>query len=149
MKSNFLFILLAFFIGFMPPVQGALNSLLNQYLKHPLQATFINFTFGVLVLVVLLLAFNISFPSIQVLKQTPWYLMIGGAMGVIFVSSIIVLIPKIGATNLLAAAIVGQLVMSVIIDHKGWLKVPVHEINIYRVVGVVLLIAGIFLVQKT
>lgn len=149
MKHNFLFIILAVLIGGIAPIQGGINSQLGKLLNHPMQATFISFLGGVLTILILLLIININFPAAAEMKKIPWYLYIGGVFGVVFVTVVIVLMPKIGATNLVVAIIVGQLVMSVIVDHFGLLKVPVHEISWTRLVGIVLLILGVFLVQKT
>ena len=146
---TYFYILIAVLIGALTPIQGGINSQLSTILKHPLQASFISFTGGFLILLIIVLVLNKPFPGFGEMQKTPWYLFTGGAFGVAFVSAIIILIPRIGATNLIAAALVGQLVMSVIVDHYGLLKVPVHEISWIRIVGVLLLIGGVLLVQKT
>jgi len=56
--------------------------------------------------------------------------------------------PRIGGLALLALIISGQLGASIVFDHFGWLGFPVREISLGRVGGVVLLAAGVYLVQK-
>jgi transporter family-2 protein len=47
---------------------------------------------------------------------------------------------------LLALTVAGQMLASVIIDHFGLLGFPQHPVSTGRVVGILLLIAGIWLV---
>jgi transporter family-2 protein len=60
----------------------------------------------------------------------------------------IFLIPRIGATTTIAAIIVGQLVFAVVLDQIGFLDLPQISIDIRRVIGIVLLIAGVLLVKR-
>jgi len=57
------------------------------------------------------------------------------------------LMPRIGIANMLAAAILGQLVMSVIFDHFGLAGIKI-EINPSRVIGIILLLAGVYFLQR-
>ena len=56
--------------------------------------------------------------------------------------------PRIGVLNVLAAAVVGQLLVSILIDHFGWFGVPVQPVSIARLAGAVSLVAGLFLIQR-
>ena len=49
---------------------------------------------------------------------------------------------------MLAGAIVGQLIISSVIDHFGWFNVPVSPITWTRVAGIFFLLIGIYLTQK-
>jgi transporter family-2 protein len=48
----------------------------------------------------------------------------------------------------LAGLVMGQLLLSVVIDHYGLLNTPRIEVSIGRILGVVLLIAGAILVVR-
>ena len=54
----------------------------------------------------------------------------------------LVLVPRVGAATYLSAMIAGQLLASVVIDHFGHMGLAVREITPGRVVGVVLVLAG-------
>ena len=58
-------------------------------------------------------------------------------------------IPRIGATNALMALVVGQMLLSILIDHHGWLGVPVNSLSSARAAGAGLLLLGLYLVQRT
>ena len=136
-------------MGGLIPIQSSFNTFLSEQLKSPLQAAFINFAGGIIVLTILLfLVFRVSLPAIETLKSIPWYYYIGGAIGVSFVTMVVMLTPKIGITNVLAGALVGQLIISAIMDHYGLLNLNVHPISWNRVLGILFLITGIYLTQR-
>jgi transporter family-2 protein len=62
------------------------------------------------------------------------------------VASTVAAAPRLGALNLFAAVIFGQLVCSVLLDHFGVLFRH-HELTAGRVAGVVLLGTGVALVR--
>jgi transporter family-2 protein len=92
--KNILYLFLALCAGGLLPIQGSINAHLGKSLNHPLQATFISFFGAIIVLFLLLLAFNPSWPSVSQLKATPVFYFTGGIYGVIFVTSILMLAPK-------------------------------------------------------
>ncbi|MBX9949346.1 MAG: DMT family transporter [Candidatus Obscuribacterales bacterium] len=51
-------------------------------------------------------------------------------------------------TALIASIIGGQLICSLILDQFGLIGFAQHPINLGRIVGVVLLVAGVALIQK-
>ena len=56
--------------------------------------------------------------------------------------------PGTSLESLLAAAgILGQLGTSLLIDHYGWFGVPVQRLSAVRLIGVVLLTAGVVLIR--
>ncbi|SHF51775.1 transporter family-2 protein [Mariniphaga anaerophila] len=135
-------------IGCILAIQGSINTQLTTYLKHPLQGALVNFLVGFVSLVVINILFRTQTPDWGYVKTAPWYLFIGGTLGALFVSSIIFFIPRIGVSTVLAASIAGQLIAASIIDHFGFFGLAVHPISGGRIAGVLLLIAGIFLIQR-
>ena len=49
---------------------------------------------------------------------------------------------------MLCLIIAGQLVAGVLIDHFGWVGFAVHSINAWRVLGIALIMGGVWLVLK-
>jgi transporter family-2 protein len=64
------------------------------------------------------------------------------------VTSVLVTVRTLGAGGVVAATIAGQLSMSVIVDHFGWLGVERQPITAVRFAGILLLAAGVFLVVR-
>jgi transporter family-2 protein len=55
---------------------------------------------------------------------------------------------ELGATSLLALALLGQLATALVIDHFGWLGLPEHPITLTRLAGVALLGAGVWVFTR-
>jgi transporter family-2 protein len=53
------------------------------------------------------------------------------------------------SATIIGAAIFGQLIASMVIDHFGWFNVPVVPINTSRIIGAVLLLFGAILMRRT
>ena len=145
---QFVFIAMALAAGALMPIQGSLNARLGSFLHHPLQSSLTNFVVGSLVLVILLLGIRTPWPSYATLAAVPPHLFLGGVLGAIFVSTVLILVPRIGVLNVLAAAVVGQLLVSILIDHFGWFGVPIQPVSLTRLAGTLSLVAGLFLIQR-
>jgi len=148
MYTKYLLVGIALVIGGLLSVQGSINSHLGAFLKHPLQAAFVNFFVGSIALFVLNIVLKTEVPAMKELARVPVYLFFGGLLGAIYVTSAVVLITKIGVTSMLAASIAGQLILSSIIDHFGLFNVPVHPISVGRIAGITVLTTGIFFIQR-
>lgn len=130
------------------PVQALVNGRLGQEVANPLLASLISFTGGTISLMILLVVSARGLPSVPEGASLPWYLFTGGLLGAVFVTAVLVLVPKIGTANVLAAAIVGQLLMSLIIDHFALLGVPQSSISLTKLAGCGLLVGGMLLIQR-
>ena len=146
--KNILFLFIALCVGGLLPVQGSINAHLGKSLNHPLQATFISFFGAIIVLLFLLVVLNPPLPSVSQLKTAPAFYYTGGIYGVIFVTTILMLAPRIGIANTLVATIIGQLVISVILDHFGVLGLMRHPVNGFRLLGCAGLLVSLYLIQK-
>jgi len=144
---NWFLISLAVLAGTMLPMQGALNARLGALMPHPMQATLVSYIGGTIACFVVLMLAQASMPDYKRLASVDWYLYLGGFLGAVFVSGMLYLMPRIGIANMLAAAILGQLVMSVIFDHFGLAGIKI-EINPSRVFGICLLLAGVYFLQR-
>ncbi|MCZ6830312.1 MAG: DMT family transporter [Gammaproteobacteria bacterium] len=142
-----LLILIALVVGGLLALQGMVNAQLGKALSHPLQASFIQFSVGILCLVILMFLFGIKVPAGQALGEIPWYLYTGGLLGIIYVTTVLVLIPRIGVANAVLAIFVGQMLLSISADHFGWFNTPVKTMGLSRTSGCVLLLAGLYLLQ--
>jgi transporter family-2 protein len=69
---------------------------LREYLHSPLQAALLSFLVGTIVLAVLVYFQSASKPNLSELSQIPWFLWIGGCLGVYAISMSIYTAPKLG-----------------------------------------------------
>jgi bacterial/archaeal transporter family-2 protein len=72
----------------------------------------------------------------------PWWMLLGGVMGLIIVLSITYAGPRIGVTATVGILIAGQLVMGAVIDRWGLFGSDRIALHWPRVLGIVLLAAG-------
>lgn len=148
MQTKYILTFAALLLGGLLAVQGSINTQLGSLLKHPLQAALTNFLVGTVALIGINLWLRTGMPEIVLLKKIPIYLFVGGVMGAVFVSSVVLLVPRIGVTTTLGASIVGQLIIASIIDHYGFFNIPIHTISFGRVIGIALLLVGVYLIER-
>lgn len=148
MKLSF-WIILVIIAGGLVSVQGGVNSQLGKFLNQPLQAALISFLVGIAGVSIAIIAMNTGLPKLSTIMATPKYLFFGGLCGAVFITLSIIVIPKIGVANFLVAVICGEMIMSLIIDHYGWFDVPIEPVSISRFVGVLLVLAGVVVMNKS
>jgi transporter family-2 protein len=142
-----LYLLLGLATGVGIAIQPIVNNKLRGVVGDPLWAGVVQTLVGLAALVVVALAVRAPLPVTAGFSTLPWWAWTGGALGITYVVVTIVLPPKLGTALMFATLIVGQLVAAVVIDHFGWLGVPVVPLSMLRVVGISLLIAGVLLVR--
>ncbi len=81
-------------------------------------------------------------------KTVPWYALGAGALGVVLISAISFTIPKIGVAATVGLVMAAQLTIAAWLDHYGLLGAGVHAFDQWRFVGLLLLIAGTWLVLR-
>jgi transporter family-2 protein len=113
------FLLLAVAAGSALPFQAGINARLASFIGGPIRASAIPFAVGTVVLALLALVATRGVVSTGRLGSVPWWGWSGGAVGAGYVASTVAAAPRLGALNLFAAVIFGQLLCSVVLDHFG------------------------------
>lgn len=149
-STVYIWLIIGFIFGFCPPIQTAINSALGQQLHSSIMASLVSFTVGTIVLFILTLIFNKSlkvatFNNKQG-KLKPIYF-IGGILGVIFVTTNIILMPHLGAALTTIIVMLGQMLMGIIIDHFGLLGTNVNKVTPRKVSGIIAIMIGIILLR--
>ena len=127
-------------------MQPAVNSGLGKATGN-IAAALISFAIGTLLLAgIVVLAGQAD--GIGDVTGVPWYLLLGGVLGAAYVFSALVTVSSIGAGGVAAATITGQLTFSLILDRVGFLGLEATPITLDRILGVLLLLAGTFLIVR-
>ncbi|MFT8537465.1 DMT family transporter [Bifidobacterium aquikefiri] len=143
-------LLIGLVIGFGLPVQTAINSRLRNIVDSPMRSSMISFSIGTIFLaLVLLITMQGLIVPIATFAQQPWWIWIGGILGVVYLTGNIVLFPHLGAAQTVIMPVVGQLIMSMLIDNFGWFGLPRHTLTLVRVVGGIVVLFGVVLVVFT
>lgn len=141
-----LFVVLAILTGVAIAVQTGVNTQLRSYLQSPLQAVFVSFMAGTVVIATTLVVRREP-PPLHKWLSMPWWMWTGGLLGLFIVSTNILVAPRLGAALLISLAIAGQLCTALVLDHFGAFGFPVHPISLARAVGAALLVAGVLLIR--
>jgi transporter family-2 protein len=128
-------------IGIQAPIAGAMGQRIGGT-----ASSFIVHLSGML-LSALLLFFR-GGENIREWSRLPWYMLGAGIFGLILYQTIYVTLPRLGGTMMVTLIITGQLLVGILIDHFGWLGVPVHPVNATRVLGIVLLLGGGYFISR-
>ena len=134
-------------VGGLVALQGPINSGLGKHIGT-FQAAFFSFATGTVILAILAGLAKGGYGQIAEARHLAPQYLIGGALGVCYVSCVLVTVRTLGAGGIVAASIAGQLTMSVIVDQFGLLGVDQDPITVSKLLGVLLLAAGTLLVVR-
>lgn len=144
----YLLLPISILIGLSLASQAGVNAQLRLWLSNPIQAAFISFLFGTIILGLVAFIQGDAWFKPGSLAQIPWWAWIGGLLGAFNIAMSIFLAPKLGALVLAVSVVCGQVIASLALDHNGWLGYPKIEISTNRIIGALLVIIGLVLVAK-
>jgi transporter family-2 protein len=146
--SIYFYLMLAVVAGAMMPTQAAINNRLAGYVLSPISAAFISFLVGTVGLFIYMLAAGTPVGSLTNIKDAPPIAWIGGLLGAFFVTCTIVLAPRIGVAMTFSLVVAGQMLITLVLDHFGFLGLPIKEISLARVGGILLIVVGVALIRR-
>ncbi|MDO6739227.1 DMT family transporter [Wenyingzhuangia sp. 2_MG-2023] len=140
--------ILAFTGGIFLAAQGGLNAHLGVLLKNPLLASVVAFFISCLFALLFVLVSVKNYPTTQQLQQIPFYLWFtGGLFSVLGIGLYYYTIPKLGVATMISFGLCGQILFAVIAGHFGWLNLPTEPITVKKMIGVLAMISGIFIIN--
>ena len=145
---NVIYLIIALLAGMMMPAQGAINSKLATYVQSPVLSAFISFAVGTVALFLYIIFSGVSLGQLAGAKQAPIISWTGGLLGAFFVTAVILAVPRLGVAMTFSLVILGQMLITLPIDHAGFLGVAVKEINLPRIIGVFLIVCGVILIRR-
>ena len=128
-------------------LQAVINARLRTALDSAVWASLTQVFVGLLLLAAVAVVLRQSPPFTASMLRLPWWIWTGGLLGAIYVFAVIVSTAPLGAAATIAAVIVGQTTMALVIDHYGWLGVDVQRLSMSRVAGAVLMFLGLLLIR--
>ena len=129
------------------PMQTSINAQLGRRVGSPFLAALINFTVGIIALILftLIVERSLMIPVGNILEAPRWILL-GGVFAVVFVTGNILLMPRIGSVQTAILPAMGQILMGTMIDTFGWFHSAMRPMGFLRGTGVALVFAGVVIV---
>ncbi|MBD7960108.1 DMT family transporter [Comamonas avium] len=138
---------IALLAGALLPFQAAANVGVGRALGHAFWGAATSLIVSLAVMVPMLILAKAPVPNFAHALHGPWWLWIGGVLGAFYIISATMLTPRLGAGGFLVAVVAGQMVMAVLVDHFGLMGLEPKPVNLMRVLGVLLILGGVFLIQ--
>ena len=138
--------LFAVLAGGLNTVQTGANVTLSKALGQPIASLFVVTFMSVATYVAAIPFVGFGLPGLDRVASVPWWGWFGGVLGGVYVLSMIFVAEKVGAAAFMGLTVTSALVTSLIFDHFGWLGFDVHAAGLWRVLGGVLMVAGVALV---
>jgi bacterial/archaeal transporter family-2 protein len=145
---NIIYYILAFLCGVTNSTQSGVNAELRRSINNPIFAAIISFASGLLGLILIIPFFKDPVPTMATIKSLEWWKLSGGILGAFFVTTVILSVQKIGSANLICLIVAGQLLTAMLLDHYGLIGFKLHPVNAWRIVGGLLIVAGVYLIVK-
>lgn len=143
-----LYLLVCLLAGALMPLQAGVNAQLARWVGHPVTASLVSFAVGTLALLAYSLAARPQLPPLASLAAAPWWVWAGGLLGGVFVTAAAAFAPRLGAATFISVTIAGQVFVSILLDHFGLVGFPSRPATPLRLIGALLLVAGVLLVRK-
>ncbi|MDU0220409.1 DMT family transporter, partial [Escherichia coli] len=84
----------------------------------------------------------------QGLREAPAYVWLGGLLGAFYVTAIVLAFLQIGPALTFGLVVAGQMLIALLLDHFSILVANPHPVNIWRVLGVLMIVGGVVLIRK-
>jgi transporter family-2 protein len=127
---------------------AAMNAQLFQSLGNKWLANAVSFALILAFFVCVFAIFPNPLPSSDGIAKMPWWAPLGGLVGAVQVYAGLTLVQKVGAGPFVGLTVTAALVTSLVVDHYGWFRMPVHALNLSRVLGALLMAGGIVLIAR-
>lgn len=141
---RYLSYILALFAGAALSFEGAIYGELGKAIGQ-LETSFYNFFMGSIIMGILWIFFGKGKLSYTV--EAPKWSLLGGILGVVYLTAIVISVPFVGVGITMVAVIIGQLIMSMVIEHYGWLGSKKTSINKEKVFAVLSMLIALILIN--
>lgn len=142
--ENLIVIMLTVVAGIAVIIQGQIMGLITQTLG-PLDNLCITYAGGALVVAVVAIARGGHY---QAWLSLPWYAFTPGLLGVLIVSTIGYMVPRLGLVTGFTLFVASQFAVGVIFDHYGLLGATVRAVDLPRLIGLGLVMTGLTLLMR-
>lgn len=145
MESVILIILVGLAGGVAVGLQAPMASMISQRLGI-FESVFIVHIGGAIIALLPLLF--VGGGKLSQWRGVPWYLLGAGIFGLIVIGAISYMIPRVGVAASFTTIVAGQLLVGMILDHFGLLGAAERSLDVTRIIGIIVVLAGVWLTVK-
>jgi transporter family-2 protein len=145
MASVWLIVVIAAAGGAAVAVQGQLIGVIGQRLGT-LEAVFLTYAIGAVLAGLIMLV--VRGGNLQAWRDVPPYAYLAGVFGLVIIAAISWSVGSLGVVRGLLIVTLAQFLLSAAIDQFGWFGAEVRSLDLLRLVGIGLLLAGGWLVLR-
>ncbi len=144
---TWLLFLSALAAGAANPFQSGVNAQLNKQLGHPIWASIIVYSTGLVSLIGLQLCLRQALPLDRV-GGVPWWAWTGGLISLVPTIIGLTIAQRLGSGVFTGASVTASLITSIVLDHLGLVGFREHSASPGRLAGCALMIAGVWLIAR-
>jgi transporter family-2 protein len=139
-------ILVALVAGTFNAIEAGTNTALRKGLDAPFLALAAISAMTLLLSLVSAGVTHERWPTSDTLAVVPWWGWLGGALGFGFVTAMICTAESLGSALFIGLTVTASTLLSVALDHFGWLGFAQHAAGPGRVIGAILMVVGVTLI---
>lgn len=136
--------LLVLIAGMGLSVEAGLLGPLGENIGH-LAATLSIFMVGSILLTLIMIFF--TRPQLSLLFAQSKWLLTGGVLGPVYVVALTIATPIVGLGITMTSVLLGQIAMSLVIDHFGLLGTKKSAVDLYRILALVMITIALWLLN--
>ena len=134
-------------VGCLLAVQTSVNLQLSAAVKTPYGASTVQLSAATVALAVIAFAVG-SIGAVSLVTEAPWWYLLGGLASPLYITSGILLFPRLGALAAVGLFVTGQVLASLGLDLFGLIGVPRKPLTVGIALGVLAVLVGITLVIR-
>jgi bacterial/archaeal transporter family-2 protein len=145
MENLFLVLAVGLAGGVAVGLQGPLTSMMSERLGT-MESIFIVHLGGAILAGLPLLV--VRGGNLGAWRSVPWYALAAGALGLVVLGGVSYTIPRIGVATTVTLIVVAELITGALLDHFGLLGATVRVLDPARVIGILVLLVGTWLIMR-
>jgi transporter family-2 protein len=111
------------------------------------ESVFITYSIGGLIAVLGMLFWR-GGNNLRAWHDAPWYSLSAGMLGLIIVGTVAYTVPRVGLSRAFTAIVAAQFTVAALIDHFGLLGATARPLDASRLLGIGVLVAGVWLMVR-
>lgn len=126
-------------------LQSPLSSLMSQRIGT-LESVFIVHIGGAVAALLPLLFYGGG--KLSQWRSVPWYALVAGVFGLVVIGAVSYMIPRIGVAASIVTIVAGQILVGTLLDHFGLLGAAQRSLDPARLLGLAVVLLGVWLTVK-